>query len=108
MTTIKGANITLNCGHVLKDAYCWQTQDPESVQCKVSVERTVAKCGHTVSVECFRDINKEDFRCHASCGAPLPCGHDCKWTTDVQEAKLNSSRRKRMFPLQKHVQWHPR
>lgn len=75
---VKDVNITLPCGHEVKDARCWKVQDPTTIKCEVRVTKTVPGCEHEVVVACWQDVNRENYVCDASCGGHLPCGHDCK------------------------------
>lgn len=75
---VKDVNITLPCGHEIKDARCWKVQDPTTIKCEVRVTKTVPGCEHEVVVACWQDVNRENYVCDASCGGHLPCGHDCK------------------------------
>ncbi|KAF2870310.1 P-loop containing nucleoside triphosphate hydrolase protein [Massariosphaeria phaeospora] len=75
---VKDIDLELPCGHVVKSLLCWQSQAPKSVECTVMVVRKVPECGHPVKVECGVDVNDEDYRCTATCGARLKCGHACK------------------------------
>ncbi|KAI1771870.1 hypothetical protein F4818DRAFT_449770 [Hypoxylon cercidicola] len=75
---LRNLNIILACGHIMSEAYCWQTQDPSNILCKQMMKKTVPGCGHTVEVFCHTDVNADSYRCGKMCGDPLPCGHNCR------------------------------
>lgn len=75
---LKGINLKLPCGHVLKTAECWQVQNPASVPCREKVQKEVPECGHTVVVPCLIDVKNPSYVCMAECGQNLPCGHTCR------------------------------
>ncbi|KAG6118692.1 hypothetical protein E4U14_006416 [Claviceps sp. LM454 group G7] len=75
---IKNLNMMLACGHKIKEAMCFQVQDPSLIQCKVTVTKTVPGCEHRVSTVCSEDVTNERYQCISRCGSHLACGHDCK------------------------------
>ncbi|KAK6492324.1 NFX1-type zinc finger-containing protein 1-like [Huso huso] len=44
-------------------------------ECKVTVTKTLPKCGHEQKVPCSEP--PETFSCHMQCNKPLSCGHLC-------------------------------
>lgn len=78
MTIMEGTTMTLKCGHVQKNPRCWEMQSPETLVCRVKVDRHIKECGHTVMVECNRDVISDYFQCTAPCAGQLSCGHDCR------------------------------
>ncbi len=70
-------NIQLPCGHFKDNVSCHLTQNLNSIQCNVVVNKTVPGCGHIVQVQCSQDVNKETYRCPNPCGTTLTCGHPC-------------------------------
>ena len=72
--------VMLPCGHVHDSVACYQTQNLQSVICRVKVGRTVPGCGHEVMVECHEDVASASFHCPVRCGSPLECGHACPGT----------------------------
>ncbi|KAI1423512.1 hypothetical protein F5Y12DRAFT_798354 [Xylaria sp. FL1777] len=74
---LENANISLSCGHMIKQALCWQAQDPSSIICQARVVKTVPGCSHIVTVSCQTDVTSPDYRCTSLCGDPQPCGHSC-------------------------------
>ncbi|KAG6087821.1 hypothetical protein E4U15_007340 [Claviceps sp. LM218 group G6] len=75
---IKNLDMMLACGHKIKEAMCFQVQDPSLIQCKVTVTKTVPGCEHRVSTVCSEDVTNEKYQCISRCGSHLACGHDCK------------------------------
>ncbi|KAK7999443.1 hypothetical protein PG990_012043 [Apiospora arundinis] len=74
---LEDLEIMLRCGHVVTSAFCWQAQQPESMDCHVPVEKTVSGCEHTVTVPCFVDVDSKTYMCQAICGTTQSCGHPC-------------------------------
>lgn len=74
---LKGAVLTLPCGHELKSPSCFETQNPYLVVCRVDVKRTVPGCKHELTLPCHKKTTGEDFVCTAVCGQARPCGHSC-------------------------------
>ena len=70
-------NLVLDCGHLMESAPCWQAQNLDSLKCMVLVTKTLPICGHQHTVPCSKNI-KSNFKCTASCGSLLSCGHHCK------------------------------
>ncbi|KAF2680876.1 P-loop containing nucleoside triphosphate hydrolase protein [Lentithecium fluviatile CBS 122367] len=77
---LKGINVTLPCGHVIKDLRCWENQAQSSLKCTVLAEKLVTNCGHVVKVKCHVDVNADDYICKVDCGGKLKCGHLCRTT----------------------------
>ncbi|KAF2767293.1 hypothetical protein EJ03DRAFT_366077 [Teratosphaeria nubilosa] len=77
MVVVDNVEIQLACGHEKTSLLCYQDQDPAKVVCEVPVERTVPGCGHKVTEPCHVNVNSHQYRCTASCGEVLPCGHAC-------------------------------
>ncbi|KAG6125729.1 hypothetical protein E4U12_007043 [Claviceps purpurea] len=77
-TLIKHLDMMLACGHKIKEAMCFQVQDPSLIRCKVIVTKTVPGCGHRVSTVCSEDVTNEEYQCISRCESHLACGHDCK------------------------------
>ena len=75
---IQMSDIDLPCGHVCEKLACHLAQTPAAVKCHESVETVMPGCKHTVKVYCYELPLTADRPCHASCGAALECGHDCK------------------------------
>ena len=70
-------NVGLPCGHFKDNVLCYQTQDASTIQCNIIVEKRVPGCGHTIKIQCWRDVDSAGFICPASCESDLPCGHRC-------------------------------
>ncbi|KAJ5578691.1 uncharacterized protein N7459_007655 [Penicillium hispanicum] len=70
-------DVELPCGHIQKAIFCYQMQNLKVIKCDVQVEKTVARCGHTIQVSCFKDVTSPIFRCPEPCTEILSCGHDC-------------------------------
>ncbi|CAG8096658.1 unnamed protein product [Penicillium nalgiovense] len=70
-------DVELPCGHTKKAIFCHQMQNLEVIKCDIQVEKTVARCGHTIQVSCFKDVTSPFFRCPEPCTEILSCGHDC-------------------------------
>ncbi|GAB1218500.1 hypothetical protein ATERTT37_007756 [Aspergillus terreus] len=66
------ADRTLECGHVVQNLPCWQSQNLKAVKCTVMVEKEVPNCHHTVSVACHVDVTSLSFQCGTICGQPRP------------------------------------
>ncbi|KAG6019916.1 hypothetical protein E4U19_006811 [Claviceps sp. Clav32 group G5] len=75
---IKHLDMMLACGHKIKEAMCFQVQDPSLLRCKVIVTKTVPGCEHRVSTVCSEDVTSEKYQCISRCESHLSCGHDCK------------------------------
>lgn len=72
------SNVALPCGHVREWLACHEAQAPETVSCQVQVQKISRDCKHQVKVRCFELPLADDYPCEATCGAALPCGHNCK------------------------------
>lgn len=70
--------ITLDCGHKVSRAPCWQAQDPSTIRCEVKVKKLVPGCNHEVVVSCITDVTATTWDCKTACDSILPCGHACK------------------------------
>lgn len=68
----------LPCGHEMATLPCWQAQDLTTVKCQMLVEKNVLQCGHIINIECYIDVNGDDYLCGQVCDAILSCGHRCK------------------------------
>ncbi|OJJ85103.1 putative NF-X1 finger and helicase domain protein [Aspergillus glaucus CBS 516.65] len=68
----------LECGHLMPNLPCWQSQDLSTVRCTTLVMKEVPDCHHKVSVSCFIDVKSRQYSCTKLCHQPLPCGHKCK------------------------------
>jgi len=77
LVQLDGLDITLACGHRATSAKCWEAQDPATIVCHVSTEKTVPGCGHFAKVPCCSRVDNLDYKCRAKCSATLPCGHEC-------------------------------
>lgn len=75
---LKDALLRLPCGHIKKSPKCWENQNPESINCEVTVERKIPECDHIVKLKCFIDVHAPSFGCNARCNAVLECGHACR------------------------------
>ena len=60
-----------SCKHICK-GICGQ--DCSNYPCDIPVVKTLL-CGHKIQMPCSQSTG--DVRCPASCGAKLPCGHQC-------------------------------
>jgi hypothetical protein len=74
---IKSLNIKLVCGHVKTTLACYEHQDPSLVVCKQPTKRTIPGCNHEITVPCCIDVDQDKFKCMATCGGVLSCGHIC-------------------------------
>ena len=70
-------DIELPCGHIKESIFCHQMSNLEGIKCDVKVEKSVPECGHTIEVECFKDVTSPIFRCPVPCTDLLSCGHGC-------------------------------
>ena len=77
MCHVKVPNVTLLCGHIRARLECYKARDLKVVRCEKQIERHVPGCEHTIKTPCYVDVAAEDFRCSATCGEVLPCGHTC-------------------------------
>lgn len=90
---LKDINVTLPCGHVIKDMRCHVFQAQDSFKCEVIVEKTISKCSHTAKVACHVDVNSDQYFCHSICEGLLGCGHSCKFfASRTHIYKSNDSR----------------
>jgi DNA polymerase III delta prime subunit len=62
------ADRTLECGHVVQNLPCWQSQNLKAVKCTVMIEKQVPSCHHTVSVAFHIDVTSHSFQCGTLCG----------------------------------------
>ncbi|RHZ73529.1 hypothetical protein Glove_230g154 [Diversispora epigaea] len=70
-------DLPLPCGHILKDAKCFQESIQDKINCRIMVDKTLPYCEHSVTVECYRSVN--DIFCRSICGLSNPeCNHECK------------------------------
>lgn len=72
-----GINLALVCGHRVRNAKCWEAQNPSRIRCEVMIQKTIPGCGHSVTVPCHTDVKADNFQCPAVCGDALECGHSC-------------------------------
>ncbi|KAH8748254.1 AAA domain-containing protein, partial [Diaporthe sp. PMI_573] len=70
-------DVQLPCGHRVDILPCHQTLQRDKIRCSVKVAKTVARCGHTVSVACAIDVAAAAFKCPTPCTHALSCGHTC-------------------------------
>ncbi|KAF2138624.1 uncharacterized protein K452DRAFT_256255 [Aplosporella prunicola CBS 121167] len=82
---------TLACGHLKPDLPCWQAQNLSSVTCQVIVTRDIPGCGHKLRLPCYINYTTDEFKCSASCGAVLPCGHTCKHSCSSCKTRVNGA-----------------
>ncbi|KAH8842731.1 hypothetical protein MCOR19_009381 [Pyricularia oryzae] len=76
--TICNAGLSLPCGHTIDIVECWRAQDPDAIQCSITVEKLVSGCRHKVKLPCHRDVSSDSYSCRSECGFRQPCGHACK------------------------------
>ncbi|OTB11705.1 hypothetical protein K445DRAFT_339577 [Daldinia sp. EC12] len=75
---LKDITITLDCGHQISAAFCWQVQNRSSITCKQIVQKRVPGCRHMVEVPCHKDVTIDTYQCPKPCLDPRPCGHNCQ------------------------------
>jgi len=75
---IKNIKVTLDCGHEKTTLPCYQYQDRSIIKCKEPVKRKVSGCHDEITVDCHIDVEHKAFRCFATCGELLACGHLCQ------------------------------
>ncbi|GBC08311.1 hypothetical protein RclHR1_08010001 [Rhizophagus clarus] len=70
-------NIILPCGHIFKNAKCWQNENKEEIKCITTIDIVLPDCEHPLqNVECWRVQNNEKFICQFPINITLPdCGH---------------------------------
>ncbi|PYI28508.1 putative NF-X1 finger and helicase domain protein [Aspergillus indologenus CBS 114.80] len=78
MTNVFQKDRQLDCGHLMPNLPCWQSQDLSTVRCAVLLKKTVPGCRHDITVACHVDVTAPHYKCTAQCRTPLPCGHLCK------------------------------
>ncbi|KAL4895634.1 hypothetical protein BDV59DRAFT_211274 [Aspergillus ambiguus] len=72
--TVFQADRTPQCGHVIQNLPCCQSQDLKAVLCTVMVQKEVPNCYHTASVACHIDVTSMTFqRCNV-CARKTPGG----------------------------------
>ncbi|CAG8609789.1 6792_t:CDS:10, partial [Diversispora eburnea] len=70
-------DLLLPCGHILKDAKCFQKSTRDKINCRIMVNKMLPNCEHSVTVECY--ISVYDISCQSICGLFNPdCHHDCQ------------------------------
>ncbi|KAF1968342.1 hypothetical protein BU23DRAFT_592152 [Bimuria novae-zelandiae CBS 107.79] len=74
---VKRNDVQLPCGHIQNNVDCHRTQHLDQIPCHMPTTKDSPGCGHTVQVKCSEDVTKAGFRCPASCGTVLACGHAC-------------------------------
>jgi len=75
--TVSDLNVLLDCGHIETSLPCHLYQDPTKIQCRKAVQAIIPGCQHEVTKHCYIDVNTDSYRCSATCGAILSCGHRC-------------------------------
>ncbi|XP_038069842.1 NFX1-type zinc finger-containing protein 1-like [Patiria miniata] len=98
----------LECGHPC-EKLCWESC---TTFCRVEVERTLPKCGHTVSMDCgakpdTRKLGKimygpstdDPYTCKERCEKMLECGHRCPNVCGIPCIKLPSHYRYLRFRM---------
>ncbi|GBB88387.1 hypothetical protein RclHR1_14960002 [Rhizophagus clarus] len=70
-----GDIILPGCGHVLKNAKCWQDRNKDLIKCRVLVSKKLLFCEHYKEICCFEPVN--NVKCKEICKKQLECGHDC-------------------------------
>lgn len=63
--------ITLDCGHILRDAPCYIEDDLSEYNCTETVEKLLPQCGHFASIECHLDPLRHS--CQDVCGTLMAC-----------------------------------
>ncbi|KAK5105870.1 hypothetical protein LTR62_001957 [Meristemomyces frigidus] len=86
---VDNVKVTLACGHKKTNVLCYEYQDPSTVTCKELVERTVPGCSHEIVTECHVDTDNKMFRCSATCGDILDCGHACQKSCHMCKTREN-------------------
>lgn len=76
--SIENIEVTLACGHEKTTLPCYQHQDPSAIKCEELVKKKVPGCHHEITVACYIDVDHNAFRCFATCGELLACGHLCQ------------------------------
>ena len=71
------SNVSLPCGHLRTELPCHKTSNLDLIKCVATIE-VVGDCGHSSRVECGTDPSDTSFKCKATCGADLACGHQCR------------------------------
>ncbi|RHZ48435.1 hypothetical protein Glove_551g8 [Diversispora epigaea] len=70
-------DLPLPCGHILKNANCYQKSNRDKIKCRALEEKMLPYCEHSVTVECHRSVY--DMSCKSICGLFNPeCHHECK------------------------------
>ncbi|RHZ77953.1 hypothetical protein Glove_168g248 [Diversispora epigaea] len=70
-------DLLLPCGHILKDAKCFQKSIRNKINCQVMVDKLLPYCEHSVTIECYRSV--KNISCQSICGLLNPeCDHECK------------------------------
>lgn len=77
---VKLDGVLLPCGHIQNQLSCYRTLDLPVIKCSERVQKTVPRCGHSIPIECHKDLNDDSFRCPTPCGQLLRCGHVCPGT----------------------------
>ncbi|CAG8485482.1 12101_t:CDS:10 [Funneliformis mosseae] len=70
-----GPIILPGCGHVFKDATCWQNQNKDVIKCLIQVQRRLISCEHSKIIDCYLPV--ENVKCEKICGVVLECKHRC-------------------------------
>lgn len=77
MFLIEDIEIQLKCGHMRTSLACFEHQEPSVVVCREPMKRVVPDCNHEIMVPCHVDVEEDTFKCIATCGDILDCGHFC-------------------------------
>jgi hypothetical protein len=77
MFIIENIEIQLKCGHVRTTLACFEHQEPSIVVCRELMKRIVPGCNHEITVPCYVNVEEDAFKCIATCGNMLNCGHLC-------------------------------
>ena len=70
--------LVLPCGHTKNQVRCYQAQDVSKIKCGIEVSKAIPGCGHSITVECYKDVASATFKCPEPCDAILSCGHPCR------------------------------
>lgn len=63
--------ITLHCGHVLRNAPCHLQDDQSTFRCREQVEKDLPYCEHAAIVDCCQD--PADVQCTVTCAQIMAC-----------------------------------
>ncbi|EMD37515.1 hypothetical protein CERSUDRAFT_114154 [Gelatoporia subvermispora B] len=69
-------SVSLPCGHVAAEVFCYQLDDLTEVFCGVEVTRDLLHCDHPAVMKCSEHV--KDYLCTAPCeGIMACCGRNC-------------------------------